>query len=412
MIFWILVFGLTALIIALVLRPLTRSAQTSVDALAHDREVYKDQLLEIERDLENGLLSDDEAVLARVEISRRLISADEKVSSKSAIGKISVPWLLPVIVIIPAVALGVYIYVGTPMSPDLPLALRTAPALTQTAQAGVPNDLAEMVAQAEAHLTQNPNDGRGWDVLAPVYFRMGQYLKSQIAFAKAIEFEGSTALRHAGLGEAIVSTLEGQVTAEARSNFARALEIQPNAPRPHFFLALGLAQDGKRDEAIAAFETLAKASPADAPWINAVRGQVAQLKGIEVNAVQLDTAPASTNALALLPPSNTPSSTSLATPLGNPTQEDIAAAGEMETGDRMDMIRTMVASLDEKLIDEPNNYEGWQRLLQSYTVLGDKDAASLALKRALTAFAPDTDQGLALIAQAKQLGIKLPSEVE
>lgn len=398
MIFWILIFGLTTLTIALLLRPLLREQQSDDDLLAYDREVYKDQLSEIDRDFDNGLLTENEAELARIEISRRLLAADVK--SKTAVKgtKMSYAIILPIALAIPAIAIGTYTIVGQPMSPDMPLALRIAPSANQVAERAIPDDIAEMVAQAEAHLVQNPNDGRGWDVLAPIYFRMGEYLKAQQAFAKAIELEGSTALRHASLGEAIVTAQEGLVTPEARSNFVKALEIQPDAPRPKFFLALGLGQIGQNDKAIAAFEDLAKISPADAPWIRAVQVQIASLKGIEPESVVLETLPASTSAEIKSEPSQ----------LGNPSEDDIAAASEMDSGDRMEMIKNMVASLDERLNDEPDNFEGWQRLLQSYVVLGDTQTAEKALLRALKAFSSDTDQGKALLAQAKSLGIKTP----
>lgn len=398
MIFWILIFGLTTLTIALLLRPLLREQQSDDDLLAYDREVYKDQLSEIDRDFDNGLLTENEAELARIEISRRLLAADVK--SKTAVKgtKMSYAIILPIALAIPAIAIGTYTIVGQPMSPDMPLALRIAPSANQVAERAIPDDIAEMVAQAEAHLVQNPNDGRGWDVLAPIYFRMGEYLKAQQAFAKAIELEGSTALRHASLGEAIVTAQEGLVTPEARSNFVKALEIQPYAPRPKFFLALGLGQIGQNDKAIAAFEDLAKISPADAPWIRAVQVQIASLKGIEPESVVLETLPASTSAEIKSEPSQ----------LGNPSEDDIAVASEMNSGDRMEMIKNMVASLDERLNDEPDNFEGWQRLLQSYVVLGDTQTAEKALLRALKAFSSDTDQGKALLAQAKSLGIKTP----
>ncbi|MBO6918218.1 MAG: c-type cytochrome biogenesis protein CcmI [Rhizobiaceae bacterium] len=399
MMFWIIVLGLTILTVAVLMRPLLRDQQDGSDILAYDREVYKDQLSEIDRDFENGLLTENEAELARIEISRRLIAADAKNEGAAKGVAMSYAHVIPIALMIPAIAIGIYTFVGQPAAPDMPLALRTPPPETQVASRAVPEDIAQMVAQAEAHLVQNPNDGRGWDVLAPIYFRMGEFLKAQQAYAKAIELEGSTALRHASLGEAIVTTQEGAVTPEARSNFLRALELDPNAARPKFFLALGLGQNGQKDAAIDAFEALARTSPADAPWIRAVQVQIANLKGVEADSITLETLPASTTAQSESQPSQ----------LGNPTQEDIAAASEMEAGDRMAMIKNMVASLDEKLIDEPDNFEGWQRLLQSYIVLGEPDSAAKALERALKAFSSDTDQGRALLAQAKSLGIATPN---
>lgn len=416
MIFWILVFSLALLVSVLILLPLRQSGGSDADQLtdgaadgsaesgedlspnrsAYDREVYKDQLSEIERDEAVGLLSPDEAELARIEISRRLLSASENSERAKTSKPYSWSALTPLILLAPIFSIAVYIFVGAPQVPDQPLALRDVGAesqlATQSGESSVPDDIKDMIERAEAHLAQNPEDGRGWDVLAPIYFRMGNYLKAQEAFAKAIKYEGSTPNRHNGLGEAIVSAQEGLVTREAELNFKRALELNPNDPRAAFFLALGLAQDGKRQEAISAFEVLAKKSPADAPWIAAIRNQIAQLKDIELSAVQLETAPA----------------TNAAPTLGNPDQEDIEAASEMNAEDRLEMIKGMVASLDAKLKDEPNNLEGWQRLLQSYMVLNQPEDAAKALTNALLAFPPESDEGKLLLIQSKELGIELP----
>jgi cytochrome c-type biogenesis protein CcmH len=90
---------------------------------------------------------------------------------------------------------------------------------------------------------------------------------------------------------------------------------------------------------------------------------------------------------------------------GNPTQQDVAAADNMSAGDRQQMIRGMVASLDAKLSEDPNNFEGWMRLVRSYAVLNDKDRAAGALKRGLAAFPPPGEEGRQLLALARELGI-------
>jgi cytochrome c-type biogenesis protein CcmH len=94
---------------------------------------------------------------------------------------------------------------------------------------------------------------------------------------------------------------------------------------------------------------------------------------------------------------------------GNPTAEDVAAANSLNSGDRQQMIRGMVDSLDAKLKEDPKNFEGWMRLIRSYVVLNDRDRAVDALKRGLTAFPADGGEGQQLLALARELG--LPTEV-
>lgn len=404
MLFWILAVGLALITIALLLRPLlVRSADSDLASTgSYDGEVYKDQLQEIDRDVDVGRLSEKEADLARVEISRRLIAASESVEHQKIDKAFSFVAVIPMVLLFVISSAFVYVLVGKPELPNQPLAFREAPQETNQIARGIPDDLAAMVAEAEAHLAINPDDGRGWDVLAPIYFRVGDFFKSQNAFAKAIALEGSTPNRHSGLGEAIMRAQEGIVTGEAKSNFERSLQLNPNDPRANFFLALGLMQANKNAEAIAAFEDFGRRSPADAPWVEAIRAQIATMKGVSIDQVELETAESS----QAVNQANGQSQ------LGNPSAEDIEAAAELNPEDRMEMIKSMVSSLDEKLKEEPNNLEGWQRLIRSYKVLGRDDEAKQALDNALKTFTPDTDQGQVLIELAKQMQIAMPQSAE
>ncbi len=56
-----------------------------------------------------------------------------------------------------------------------------------------------------------------------------------------------------------------------------------------------------------------------------------------------------------------------------PTQDDIAAAAELEGAERQAMIESMVESLASKLKDNPDNPQGWVRLLRSRQVLDQTD---------------------------------------
>src|SRR4051794_29688564 len=69
--------------------------------------------------------------------------------------------------VIPIMALALYGAYGSPH-------LLTHPPERQAQASGQSLDLMTAVSQIEAHLEKNPEDGRGWDVVAPVYIRMGR----------------------------------------------------------------------------------------------------------------------------------------------------------------------------------------------------------------------------------------------
>src|SRR5581483_4367713 len=112
---------------------------------------------------------------------------------------------LAVLLLLPLGAGGFYVWLG---SPDIAAAPITARQNAVDEQRAIEN----MVAQVETYLQRNPDDGRGWEVLAPVYLRRGRYEESAMAWRNAIRLLGETAERQANLGESIMSSVDGMVT--------------------------------------------------------------------------------------------------------------------------------------------------------------------------------------------------------
>ncbi|WP_455272237.1 c-type cytochrome biogenesis protein CcmI [Rhizobium herbae] len=382
MLFWILVATLTAAVAAVLLLPLLRAAASAEAPQSHDVEVYRDQLEELKRDEKNGLISGDDANFARAEVARRLLAATDAVKAAAPVQPVKRGnrlAQLAVILILPVVGLCLYLRTGNPDVPDAPLAARLA---------NPGNDMNILIARAERQLVANPEDGAGWDVLAPIYYRSGRIEEAAVAFRNALRILGATPVRLGGYAESLIALSGGLVTNDARDALQKLLAIEPGDPRAQFYLALALKQEGKVPEALAAFEQIVRTSPAGAPWLPLVNDHIAGLKG------------------------DTPAAQQAGTPLGNPTGEDIAAAQDMSAGDRTAMIEGMVGSLAEKLKSEPKNFEGWIRIIRSYSVLGQKDKATDALKQGLAVFPADGSEGKQLLALAGELGLKADGGVE
>jgi len=385
MFFWILISLATTAIAVVLLMPLLRSGSVRGD-YAHDVEVYRDQLTELDRDEAGGLISGSEAAYARAEIGRRLLAASEKstaetvsddVSNAKSASSRNRPNFIAIaliIVIMPMVGIGLYRYTGEPTLRDQPL---------QQRMANVARDEPLLLASVENRLMKNPEDGKGWDLVAPIYYRIGRFDDAQNAFANAIRILGPSGARLSALGETMVASQQGIVSEEARKTFEDALKLEPNDPKSRFYVGLAFEQENKKAEALAVYNDLVKVSPPDAPWLSLVNEHIAIVNG---------TAPAA----------DSPN------PPGNPTAAEVEAAQGMAAGDRDQMIRNMVSGLDEKLKADPNNFEGWMRLVRSYAMLKDTVKAQDALSRALAAFPATGDQGKAILSQAKELGLKAP----
>jgi cytochrome c-type biogenesis protein CcmH len=399
MLFWIISALLTVIVAVVLLSPLLRASARATRYDEGEAAVYRDQLRELERDKAGGLISAEDADYARAEIGRRLLAIagreksggeGDELASGAAGGRskrrrytFSQAFIL---LCLPVIGLAGYLEIGSPGTPDAPLAARIE---------NPGDDVDLLVAKVEQHLAGNPGDGNGWNVLAPVYFRIGRLDDAELAYRNAIRILGPDAERMNGLGETIVVRNDGIVTDDAQMAFQAALKLEPNNPRADFYLALALEQSGRRTEALAAFQAIAAASPPTAPWMELVNQHIAA----NSTGVPLANAPAIAAA-----PQQAPAAANPAAP-GNPSADDIANAQAMSEADRGEMIRGMVASLDARLKEDPNNFEGWMRLVRSYAMLKDQARAEAALKDGLKAFPADGAEGQQLIAMAKELGL-------
>ncbi len=364
MLFWFVAALLTVGASLAVLLPLASRSANDSPGESNDLEVYRDQLAELDRDAARGLIRPDEAEQARTEISRRILLADSQAKAsgeKTAPPRSVMARLVSVaaILAVPLVSWGIYAGIGSPDLPSQPLAARLS-------KNPADSSIDELVARAEAHLVANPSDGRGWDVLAPIYLRLGRYGEAVNAYRNAIKLDGNSALRKSGLGEAIAGAGGGLVSDDARAAFGRALELDPAQPKARYYLATALAQEGKTAEAVAAWQAMLATLDPGSPWHGAT-AQAIQQAGAEIAAAE-----------------NTP-------PSRGPSSEQIEAAAGMSDADRNAMIETMVAGLDERLRQTPNDPEGWARLVRSYVMLGKTDAARDALKRGVVALGAGSD---------------------
>jgi cytochrome c-type biogenesis protein CcmH len=345
---WFVFVLMTAAAAFAVLWPLARNKPVR---LGGDVAVYRDQLDEIQRDRASGLIGDAEAEAARVEVSRRLIAAadaadaERPADAKSSLLQRRITAIAG-LVLLPAGAFALYLTLGSPDLPGEPLALRMqAPKDT--------NDIQTMVAEVEIHVAKNPNDGKGWEVLGPVYMRLGRYDDAVRAWHNAIAINGSNAEREANYGEAVVAAANGVVTDEAKAAFDRALKIYPQDVMARFYMGMAADQDGKRAEAEKIWNDLIAGAPPDAPWVEVVR------RALTRN-----------------------------TPAGGAAAPAVAAEGAPADHD----VNAMVERLAERLKKDGSDVQGWLQLVRSYRVLGQTDKMQVALADARKALAGDADR--------------------
>src|SRR5436190_4125026 len=329
-----------------------------------DVAVYRDQLEEIDRDEAASLIGSVEAEAARVEVSRRSIAAVETAKAATAAaapvpaGSYRRATLAVTIILLPLGAALTYLSLGSPNL--VPVSMHA----TQPLPGGIENTVAEV----ETYLESNPKNGRGWELLAPVYLRLGRFNDAVRARRNALEIFGADAARLGDLGEAIVMASNGVVTPEAKSLFERANATDPEDVMAQYYLGLSAKQEGHRDEAVKRWTALVSSAREGAEWVPQVKNALARIdeKGPSFVA----------------PPSSA------------------AVAPAEHNGDA---IEAMVARLAERLKKDGSDVPGWIQLVRSYRVLGRTEKAAAAIADARAALATDQealqrlDQGLSAL---------------
>lgn len=386
---WLALAALTIAVLALLLVPLLRRQSGAAQRLGYDVAVYKDQLAEVDRDLDRGVLTPEQAEGVRAEVQRRMLTAAEadKVGDSVAITdrtletgrRLRLVVAMLVLVLVPGGAFYVYVALGAPGLPGQPFAER---------QNSPQFKMASMIERLQAQLQQTP-DPKGFAILAGSLRQMGRMEEAVEAYRQAIALGATGADVYSSLGEATAMASRGGVGPDARQAFLQALAQDPKDPRARFYLGLSKAQIGKPDEAIAIWRDLQNDTPANAPWRGMLEAQIAKLS----TEAKLDPAQIAPKA---------------------PSLEGAAAvaAAPAASQDQNEMIQRMVAGLAAKLQQNPNDVDGWIKLSRSYRVLNQFDKAKEAANKAI-ALKPNDSEPLMTLADAQLAAAtddKLPAD--
>lgn len=354
MLFWVLAAVMTAAVVAFVLRPLLRS-DDPIDRADFDLAVYRDQLAEVDRDLDRGLIVPSEAEAARAEIGRRALAVDKRrigFSGGAHFGRMAV-FILAILV--PVGVLTVYLTTGSPELPSQPFVQRdSAPVEALAADLATAQTLAR-------RLQEEPEDIDGWVELGARYADLDRWGEAAAAYARAAGLVGGIDPGISGAwAEAAVNANDGAVTREARLAFEQVLEARPGDPRARYYLALATAQQGDGLAALGQWSDLALDTPPGASWAAALRARIEQT----ATDLGIDPQP------YLVGPAM----------LGD---DGLAAIANMTEDQRAAMVEGMVDNLAARLDETPDDVDGWLRLANAYQVLGRTADADNAVNQAI-----------------------------
>jgi cytochrome c-type biogenesis protein CcmH len=363
---WIVFACLVAGAVVAISAPLFRRGTD--DPLVGNLDAYVALLREVDRDEERGLLSREQAEETRAEVARRLLKfrgdgARAPSASTAADSRRPAYLFAGVAAFLAVSSMGIYLAIGHPGLPAQPLSARLqGPVDSQSIDV--------LVARVERRLAETPEDGMGWAVLAPIYFKQGQFDRAAESYRRALSLLGENTERLLGLAEASTYLANGVVTSEAADAFNKALRRDPASIRARFWLATRLQQEGKTEDAERAFTAIVADESIPEAWRLVINTRLSEMRG--------------------------------AAPPGG---QQRAAAAESPAGAPPEFIRNMVESLAARLQDDGSDLNGWLMLMRSYATIGEQEKAKSALASARTVFENSPDSLRQLDDLAKSLGL-------
>jgi cytochrome c-type biogenesis protein CcmH len=215
--FLIAAAALLAVCLALLARPWwRRAAPDRASRRDLNTTIYRDQLLELDRDRASGQLAEADHQTARAEIQRRLLEDAAQDDTQLVAPAHSRRTLVALLVALPLLGAGLYTWLGNPA------------AINQAARGDFSQrDIEKMVAGLAAKLESEPDNLQGWAMLARSYKTMRRTAEAERAYEKAMPLVEQDPQLLADYADLLASKT-GDLAGRPEELIAKALKLDPD----------------------------------------------------------------------------------------------------------------------------------------------------------------------------------------
>ncbi len=246
--------------------------------------IFEDRLAELETELASGVLPQDRYEQAKNELRRDLLvntgSEESKEGKKPAGGG---RWVAPLVgLLVPAIAIYIYMQVGSPELVDNPPATVQASQHQNAGQVQAAGDMNTAIQRLQERLQSNPEDVDGWILLGRSLSMVRQFDAAADAYGKAYELVGEVPDVMAQYAETLALSNEGRFEGKPVELLERAIEIEPQSPRILWLLGVVAAQQGNPSQAVDTWKQLLALLPPGSESARMVESSIEQVGGIPV----------------------------------------------------------------------------------------------------------------------------------
>ncbi len=335
---------LTLLALAWLVRPLLWSAGGSgVSSQRLNASIYRDQLETLDRDLARGIISAADCEASKDELQLRLLDDTEDPALVQAGNQHS--FLTPrrtaivIALLLPIGAAGMYWWLGTPGAID--------PVATQKASE---DQVSQMIDTLAARLKANPDNPKGWAMLARSYKVMGRFPEAEQAFLKAGELVNTDPDLLVDYADLLAVRANNNIEGKPLELVNKALSLNPQHPMGLMMSGVAAYRRSDFKQAVAIWEKLLAVLDPASPDAQQVEADIADARAKAGLPAGAKPAPGAAN--APMPGSDA----------GKLPPVDPAAAAGMTP----EKINLMVEGLAARLKEKPDDLPGWVRLARAY----------------------------------------------
>lgn len=347
---------LTLLAVAWFVRPLLRAAQRDgVSSQRLNAEIYRDQLKTLERDLARGAISGADFEATRDELQLRLLDDTDAPGAPARSGTAGF-WsgrgtALLLALLLPLGAAAMYGWLGSPRSID-----------PVRAHAADEAQVAKMIDDLAARLKANPDNPKGWAMLARSLKVMGRMPEADAAYARTGALLQTDPDLMADYADLLAVRAGGNLDGRPMALIEQALALNPQHPMALMLAGVGAYRQGNYAGAVKRWETL-----------------LAVVEPGSADATQLEADIADARAKGGMKPATGTRSALAAASAAAPSAPGAAGAGAPPDAAQ---VAQMVERLAARLKTTPDDLAGWARLARSYKVMGRLPEAEEAYARA------------------------------
>ncbi len=285
--FWVIsgIFVVTALLF--IIPTLLRNRDTQLEYIEHDAvniTVYRDQIAELDNDLENDILTQEQYNKSKQELQQRMlqdVSEREKmiIKKNKKIHNIAISTFIALT--LPLAAVFLYLVIGDTRGLLPQAQLANATQMNRGSGGDSPaghDNFSSVLENLITRLEKNPEDIEGWVMLGRTYAIMERYAEASNTYAKLAELVPNNPQILSDYADVLAMKNQGSLAGKPAELIYEALRIDPQYPK-----ALALAgtiefEQEKFEQAAAHWEKLLEVIPADSQLANSVKTSIAEAK--------------------------------------------------------------------------------------------------------------------------------------